>query len=644
MSNQTPCGLQGYPRESPIGIDVMTTESLPRAFALLETEPNTAADAVLIDALPSLNPAHRRAALDMLLRRGHVAGLAQLVGRYHEFDDAVRKAVSLRSGELATGLRAAIMSPKPQDQTNAVQIIADRPESRTAYLLVDALRSRIETTRSRAGEALVGLVDRLIASDTPSGQLDQLGEAMSEAVEAWESHEQPKILEAAMRLGGRAETAIRQKLKGRGTSLARTLRQMVAVTTDPTTAGFVLRALTIPQLRPGAVRAISRTEDAQFLRAVLSECWLLVDPRVVQECHWLRIGPWCQRVLDLIPELDAGTAAGAVRLLRAAGGPPKQRETLLHEMIDMDCDEVRRAFVWQLVQDTNKTSTQLLTLIASRPGDPVGGMASREIHRRRKRRNATTTAQAPNESKPPYDSFEHCWSTLDELCRMKAPQIPQTLREHFPDIASLVGERMTSPQPFDRARALRLASACGLVSDLNEKVQHLAHDPDSLVRSAAVGLFDRLPGRIAHRLVRLAVSDPDDRVQANALEVLDRLDADDRIALTQPKLESDNGRVRANAIKSLLRLDVPEAGESLLEMLEGGTVAQRISALWVIERLRLRAATDHIDQLAKDDPSLRVRRRAERVSAALRGTTEMATSHDYARPIEPVLPTPGAYR
>ena len=622
----------------------MKADSLPPAFALLENEPNTAADDALLEALPFLSPSHRAAALDILIRRAHVPSLARIVGRYHEFDDATRASVSKCAGELATGLRAAILTPEPQDQSNAVELIADGRESRTAYLLVEALRSRHASTRQRAGEVLHDMADRALAPGTASKQIAQVGEALAEAVGAWESHEQPKILEAAIRLGGRTESAIRRKLEGRRSTIGRTLRQMLATSTDPRSAGFVLRALAIPPLRPGAVRAITGTHDVRFLTAIFDECWLLADPQIALGCHWVRIGPWCQRVLDILADLDARLVAGAVRLLLAAGGQAAQKERLITELIGLRCENVLRAVVWQLARDTGKTSTRMLTLIASRPGGGVAGMASREVGRRR-RRGREMGAAAPDSAlgATAQNTFEACWDALDVLCRENASQISETLRAQFPEITSLIRERLISGQSFDRARALRLASATGLVSELGDGVRDLAHDPDPLVRGAAVGMLDRLAGPIAHRLVRLAVSDPDDRVQANAIEVLDRLDAADRLSLTRPKLASRDGRLRANAIKSLLRLDVPTAGESLLEMLEHGSVAHRISALWVVERLRLRAAAGRIEQLVREDPSSRVRRRARHVSVALLSPSGEAILQAHPTPVEPAALTAGGH-
>ncbi|MCH7813497.1 MAG: HEAT repeat domain-containing protein, partial [Planctomycetes bacterium] len=71
--------------------------------------------------------------------------------------------------------------------------------------------------------------------------------------------------------------------------------------------------------------------------------------------------------------------------------------------------------------------------------------------------------------------------------------------------------------------------------------------------------------------------------------------------------------VRATAVAALLKMQLPEAGETLLDMLESPQQPQRISALWVIERLNLVSLMDRLIALADHDPDLQVRRRAARV-------------------------------
>jgi HEAT repeat protein len=167
--------------------------------------------------------------------------------------------------------------------------------------------------------------------------------------------------------------------------------------------------------------------------------------------------------------------------------------------------------------------------------------------------------------------------------------------------------------PIERCRAVRVAKVLGLLSEVAEEVYQLAHDGEAVVRSTAVGALTELPGATTTRILRAAVNDPDARVQANAIEALDRLNVDDRLPYIRAKLSSSHGRVRANAVRALLRVELREAGEVLLDMLDDSSQAHRLSALWVIERMRLRSVLQRISELSRGDPDERVRRRAQRV-------------------------------
>ena len=132
-------------------------------------------------------------------------------------------------------------------------------------------------------------------------------------------------------------------------------------------------------------------------------------------------------------------------------------------------------------------------------------------------------------------------------------------------------------------------------------------------------MLAKLPGPTTSRILRAAADDQDERVQANAIEALEVLDSEDRRRCTEPKLESPNSRVRANAVKSLLRAELHQAGEILLDMLEDSSPAHRLSALWVVERLELRAVAGRLLDISQNDPDQRVKRRAARVSRGLAG-------------------------
>jgi HEAT repeat protein len=166
-------------------------------------------------------------------------------------------------------------------------------------------------------------------------------------------------------------------------------------------------------------------------------------------------------------------------------------------------------------------------------------------------------------------------------------------------------------------RALRVVRALRMVERMRESIHRLANDQNTIVRSLAVSLLGSLPDPTTVRVLRTAINDPDERVQANAIESLDRLGVSERIPLTAPKLESRHGRVRANAVRSLLRAERHEAGETLLAMLEDTSRGQRLSALWVVDCLRLRVVRDRVHAISRGDLDEQVRKRAGRVLASL---------------------------
>ena len=67
-----------------------------------------------------------------------------------------------------------------------------------------------------------------------------------------------------------------------------------------------------------------------------------------------------------------------------------------------------------------------------------------------------------------------------------------------------------------------------------------------------------------------------------------------------------------------LRMRVREAAESLIEFMQHPSHAHRLSALWVVERLKLFSLVDRIAQLAGEDPNPVVRRRARRILRKVR--------------------------
>jgi len=609
--------------------DIMGSRPPPPALALLAGERNRAADAALVEALPDLESHARSAAVEVLIRRAHAPTLAALVFRYGDYDEELRHLVSRRVGGLHAATRAAIASPTFEDRAGAIELIRDSGEGKLAYLLADAVRSTCRQTRELAAGALhdmaAGMLDRLNTQPPPTdasvinAQADGLAEAIRTAVQRWELHFQPKVLEAALWMAERVEAAVLEKLQEPQSKIVHVLSEMIEGASDPRLAGAVLRALAVPSLRPAAARAITHARNPLFIRALARRCWLLADREIEHGCRWVNEGPWVEDWLGEVRPADGGAdseAAGVVRFLGAIGGPQEKRMERFRTLLDTRGEAVRRAVLWQVIDDPDKPATDLLTMIAAQTGDEIAEIAARECRRRHRetsaqpRPNGEAVAEGHVRA---ADAFAAFFEGFDRLTPVERTKLAAELKDGVADLTGHVRAKCVSASPIERCRAVRVAKVLGVLDEVAQEIQQLAHDGEAVVRSTAAGVLSDLPGPTTTRLLRDAVNDPDARVQANAVEALDRLNVEDRLPYIKAKLSSPHSRVRANAVRALLRVELREAGEVLLDMLEDSSQAHRLSALWVIERMRLRSVLNRIVELSHGDPDERVRQRAQRV-------------------------------
>jgi HEAT repeat protein len=280
------------------------------------------------------------------------------------------------------------------------------------------------------------------------------------------------------------------------------------------------------------------------------------------------------------------------------------------------------------VRQENDAALEVLRVLAAREQDALAVLARRDLRRRTGSTHATPTPASRTGSGPHEKDrvlFERYWRVFDRLKPDKRLEAGRQLRNQVMKADVLLRAKLASPEPLDRARAVRIISTVGLVQDMEESLHRAGSDSDPVVRSLAVSTFAELPGPVTIRLLRTAINDPNERVQADAVEALDRLDVSERIACTEPKLASRNSRVRANAVKSLLRADHQKAGETLLDMLKDPLPAYRLSALWVVEQLCLRTAVGRVLEMSRSDPDSKVKRAAQRVMQNLdRGEAQRA--------------------
>ncbi len=611
----------------------MAESRLPAVLLLLEDELNPAADAALLAALPRVAQSVREGILELLIRRGRAAAGAELVRLFANAPTDLKSLIAANVEPLHSPLRSMIASTEVSDRIAGIELIEFSNDTKSAYLLAEALRHRCGRTRESAANALRRQTDAAMErfvkaheTDTTAAPgtlhleraaqgagLDDLAVALGDALRSWESHVQPAILIAALHLSDRTESALRQKLSDPHSRIAHAVGGILETASDPGLAPALIRCLAIAELRAAAARGIARTRHRPMIDAVLSAAWLLADPAIEHGCRSIRKEQWEGEWIAAVGSLARSAVAPALRLVLAAPGTSSARADLFRKLLDHDNADVRRAALWRLIEDSSETATRLLTSVAARRDSDLAPIARRECQRR-----ASTTG---------VDVGSPTSTVRPDAALPKDARLGQDAAIDRVDALRSLAERHSSlePGPSGLGQIEGLAHLDPASPELStEVVFRGCNDPDPSVRALAVSLLARNPAAAASgqgasrhpvptRLLRQALNDADARVQANAIEALDALDQPDRGRWVAEKMASPDGRVRANAIRSCLRAEMYQAAEALLDMLDAESAAHRISALWVVEMLKLRTLRTRVRELMEHDSDQGVRARARRV-------------------------------
>lgn len=619
-------------------IDIMDGRPLPRVFNLLSVEKDPAVEDSLLEALPHLGTQARDAALKLMCDRGRASALAAVLAACSSFDSDLKEQVYRRLDGLHSGLRALIQSEKLEDRAAAVAAILGASDFKSAYLLSDCLRSSCSRTRELAAGAIHHLTEELFDERLTDAQprllsefLDKrqrLSEALKTVISNWESHQHLTALKAALWLIDCTEKTLAEKVDQPPSKLVHALEGLLERVDDPRLAPFVLCSLATSVLKPSAAKCLSQSHAPEFLSSLAEQTWLLRDPNVEHGLrgasvsqdfdHWISAAQQCR------PEI----AAGVVEMI-SLGGPRDKALARLMAIRQTACNEVRRAVLWRLVADDSHAATQELGVIASRADDPQSAIAARECKRRQRRE---TAALPPKETNPASLALTRALNMFteehDRIEAVQREELAGQLRSLGPELSRQLERRLETTRGHEHVQSLRVIRTLGLVREFLPQIYRSVRDSEPLVRSTALELLHDDPSPTAIRLAREAVNDPEPRVQATAIEVLEKLGVSAALPAVRARLRSPSNRVRANAIKALWTVELHLAAAELEKMLKDESPEHRISALWVVERLRIKQILDRLQSMSCSDADPRVRSRAGRALKRLGDTTGLrGTAH-----------------
>jgi len=551
-----------------------------------------------------------------------LSAMSAVVERFGSFDRGLQAKIVARAHAFSAALRFAVQSPDVSVQAAAVAVIVHSGYTPLANLLAGALKTNNERSRRLAGKGLCRLSDRILSDHTsrrceewfvpPLAAAEHVGEALARAVYYWEAHRQRRVLQAALLLPAWTMPAIRKELARADNRLLRPILEILAHKADVRQAEFLVRSLAVPQLHASVSELIAETRHVALVRGLLDHTWLLEDPGIARGLRRMRTLRWMEDESELLFELDDFQCRRAVRWVSGLAGSARERVERFRALARLGLAPFKEAIGWHHVADPSPEASELLCELSDRLGGAAKRMVASELRRRGLARavdQAPTTREAHETRDVPAKALA-AYCQLFDKAGTASDALRKTLLSHAAQVAPLLRQSLAYAASADRCKTMRVIRALGMTSSLAETIYRLASDAGATVRGTAVSLLVDIKSAPASRIVRRAVNDPDPRVQANALEVLDQWEDPDRLAIAIPKLDAAHNRVRAVAIRTLLPLEVERAGGDLLEMLNHTSRRHRMSALWVVERLKLRSLAPRVFLLAEEDSDSRVRRRA----------------------------------
>lgn len=518
----------------------MPTDPLTLTFETLAASGRPEADDVLVVALDAPRAEIRDLAAGVILRRGAVRGIIELLRRFDGLSDAERRLLATTSDPLSRAFRQSL---KHGDEALILQsLAAARAGGHVDQLpnVVPLLRSESAVVREEAADTLWVLGDRLHDLVTrPGGKAgrvdparlrDDALESLAAACESFDNLPEPiRVVEPLLALGTPRHPAVMKVLRQSSPECRRFAAELLATSRHPGVLRLLFEFLAEPYPPRRLFETLQTRDDPEFVAALLR--WLPESPSATQAANLRQIEAvaWLEEAEGIanLPEALQGRVPAFV----LATGLSEPRKMELQEWLVRNASAEGRRGATQVFDrlDYDTTRRILLDSLDSHDED-VSAWATSQLRNRHVPgafrllvgRLESPSEAVRNAARDELRGFtiEHLIAIQDRLSPALCLQAGQLIRKIDPDCVGKLADMIGGPVQRQRIAASLAVTRLGMGAELRRALLGLLADPDNVIRRIGVEVLadDRAPEVVD--ALREMTADPSPRVRQAAERAL----------------------------------------------------------------------------------------------------------------------------
>ncbi len=513
----------------------MTDRSLDKTLHLLAQTDNRSAVGVLAGAMNSGDAKIREEAIRGLLTRREEAGHRQVLRQWHEFDDRCKSTAADFPGRLFTPIRNDVAGGDVQLAGVACDAALWTADYDLAPVLVMIAEDPTNACADLAAKTLLQLTEKLFeAAHGPRDYRDRRDPHMMRArvcsnlESALDQQQLRRVesIESFLQLCQPDTPGLKRILRREAGEIRELAVHTFRTSRRPGVLHLLLDLLEDPHTPPALARLVGKREDRAFLCALFARAADGPSSGLARNLKRIISSDWVGKDLTWLESLDGRDQRGAIEMLLATGIPRDEVFRVIAHLGVHGTEDGRRAVATALASFASAEANLLSLTVLDDESPAVQAEALGQLRDRRlpgALPRLIELLDSPHVtvrdkaraclSEFTFPRFLAAFEFLDNDVQRSTGEL---VRKVDPNTLSGLTREFKAEHRERRRQALAVASAMGVLGEIEGQIISLLHDRDPQVRIAAANTLAACTSADARAALRQALVDQDPKVRLAA--------------------------------------------------------------------------------------------------------------------------------